>query len=253
MRSRRIIRRNKKDVNVAAIVVLAAFMLLGTVYTIGGTFYQIISMHPGLAVAAILAVGVAGTWLLRIIAHRRSSPRDVLPIRSSWTVRLAPTLTIKGERQCQQHLQVLAMTFEGAIRPVPLLTGGECAPFYAAMDAIEALRPATERWHVHAQVSMGEFLETSFHMARPTFNSKRVDLLICNRFGMPMLVIEHQGGGHINVQTTNEDQLRNEVKHAVLGKAGVSMLATPAGISTDDARDLIVDRLKDLLESGRVR
>jgi Protein of unknown function (DUF2726) len=151
------------------------------------------------------------------------------------------------------QLAVLEITFPGAIRPVQILETGECPSFYAALDALEALKPATRHWHVHAQVSMGEFLETSFDKARPVFNSKRVDLLICDRFGKPVLVVEHQGSEHIQPDTRREDELRNQVKHIVLAKAGIPLLETPAGIERDAARTLIVGHLQTIIATRLAR
>lgn len=190
----------------------------------------------------------------RAVQSELASPprRSQVSAPSSWTA-VPPPAPSAEERAYLDQLAILDITFPGAIRPAKILETGECPSFYAALDALEALKPATRHWHVHAQVSMGEFLETSFDKARPVFNSKRVDLLICDRFGKPVLVVEHQGSDHIRPNTRREDELRNQVKHTVLKKAGIPMLETPAGIDRDAARALIVAELQTFIATWRAR
>lgn len=228
-------------------------IVLGMISALLKALYLAAVAQPILSSVVVLVVAGVGVWLCRLLASKRAAGNTVLPAKPPWTVTIRPSSPSRGERQYQEQLSILTTTFPGAIRPVALLEGGECAPFYAALDSLEFLKPATERWHVHAQVSMGEFLETSFDKARPTFNSKRVDLLICNRYGEPVLVIEHQGVDHIKTWSAREDELRNQVKHLVLEKAGLPLLETPAGVSGDVARDLIVARLKQILETVNAR
>ena len=134
------------------------------------------------------------------------------------------------------------------IEPTNLLNKEEAKPFYGARDALFELLPETRGWNVYAQASMGEFLECSYKKARRTFNSKRVDLLICDNYGMPVLVIEHQGSGHINPHNSTCDEARNQVKHAVLKKAGIRMIETPANVSSSEAKHAILGELRTILK-----
>lgn len=77
-----------------------------------------------------------------------------------------------------------------------------------------------------AQVSMGEFLlaakgELYGDLFR-TYNSKRVDFLICNDDWSPRFVIEHFGGGHFGKGYAAQD----EVKSRLLNLSGLGLVIT---------------------------
>lgn len=65
-------------------------------------------------------------------------------------------------------------------------------------------------------------------------NAKRPDLVICDNYGWPVLVIEHQGRGHIDrasPQSERESILRNEVKLLAIRKAGIAATVGPYRLS----------------------
>lgn len=228
---------------IKATTVVLCILVAGVAWIVLGDPYQAVLPHPVLAII-LIALCFCVIAIGRLTAGI-DPPGTIRPQRPYADRSPSQTVQPASEEQntdYQHQLAVLERT--SRIRPTNLLNPGETCVFYAALDAINALKPEALRWHVHAQVSMGEFIDTSFEKARFTFNSKRVDMLICNRYGLPVLVIEHQGKEH---ETCSKDKLRNQVKHAVLAKAGIPLLETPAGINKEAARRMIEARLRDIL------
>lgn len=98
-----------------------------------------------------------------------------------------------------------------------------------------------ESYRILPEVSMGSFLKTPYEdfeglkarqndRAFKSINSKRVDFLIIDPYGMPALVIEYHGTGHF--QGNAED--RDQVKQVALDKAKIPILVvhpdTPTGL-----------------------
>lgn len=78
---------------------------------------------------------------------------------------------------------------------------------------------------LQTQVSMGEFLAAGaidHDAVRNAFNAKRVDFLICDRHWMPLMVVEHQGGGHWQ----GNYELRDAIKRRALGSARIGLVTT---------------------------
>jgi hypothetical protein len=73
---------------------------------------------------------------------------------------------------------------------------------------------------VVAQPSLGEIVTSTRKFAFNAINSKRVDMLITDKTGWPLLAIEYQGEGHYD-QTAD---LRDAIKSTALRKAGVGYL-----------------------------
>ena len=77
------------------------------------------------------------------------------------------------------------------------------------------------------QVSMGEMIRT-VHDGRDatnafsSFNSKRVDMLICDEDWQPLIAVEHQGGGHDQGNAEGRDR----VKRLALERAGIGLVET---------------------------
>jgi hypothetical protein len=85
---------------------------------------------------------------------------------------------------------------------------------------------------VMAQTSMGEIIrpkkgsasEDDCNLAFRSINSKRLDFVVINRFGTPVLAIEYQGAGHYHQRSF----MRDAVKREALRKAGVPFLEVPS-------------------------
>ncbi|WP_128291333.1 DUF2726 domain-containing protein [Afifella aestuarii] len=114
---------------------------------------------------------------------------------------------------------------------------------YALKQWIEDHRPD---WHMAFEVSMGAFIKTSYdpedRMQKAVFssyNSKRVDFLLIDRFGNPALAVEYHGTGH----ALSDDALsRMEVKRLALDRAGIPLLEIPAKTSRAEILRMLEQR-----------
>ena len=87
-------------------------------------------------------------------------------------------------------------------------------------------------YRVMAQTSLGEIIapstasgsEEARDLAFRSINSKRLDFLVIDRFGMPALAVEYQGHGHYQ----NRAFMRDAVKREAVRKARVPFLEIPA-------------------------
>jgi hypothetical protein len=75
-------------------------------------------------------------------------------------------------------------------------------------------------FRVVAQAPLGEILKSNHEKGFRAVNGKRVDMLIVDRGGWPILAIEYQGEGHHN----NTSGLRDAIKRTALTKAGIGYL-----------------------------
>lgn len=156
---------------------------------------------------------------------------------------------IEKAEEYNRQLGLVNEIFADRISGVTVMLDGERKAYNAARKAISVLR--LRNWQVHAQVAMGEFIETGYRNAKHTFNSKRVDLLICDENVMPRLVVEHQGDGHIKklrnasgeIFDSLADTRRNEVKKTVLEKAGIPLVET----QDDDSAEATYIRIEQAL------
>lgn len=117
----------------------------------------------------------------------------------------------------------LDIVTETAFFPRKLMNVGEYKVFRTVEDILKQ-NPSGCR--VMAQVSLGEILSCDSDVYW-TINSKRVDMLVIDPWGMPALAIEIQGRGHYQ----GNAPMRDAVKKEALRKAGVKWLE----ILSDDA------------------
>jgi Protein of unknown function (DUF2726) len=75
-------------------------------------------------------------------------------------------------------------------------------------------------FRVVAQAPLGEILKSNYDKGFRAVNGKRVDMLIVDRGGWPILAIEYQGEGHYN----DTSDLRDAIKKTALTKAGIGYL-----------------------------
>ncbi len=92
---------------------------------------------------------------------------------------------------------------------------------------------------VFAQTSLGEVLKSDDDAAFRAINSKRVDILVIDRAGWPVLAVEFQGAGHYQGAAAARDAVKKEA----LRRAGVPYLE----VTTNDSDDYVRDRLRALL------
>jgi hypothetical protein len=112
-------------------------------------------------------------------------------------------------------------------QPRPVLNQSEAAIRRAALAAVRRLDPSLSVW---PQVALGEIVCTPgrSRVERRAFgwvNAKRLDLLVADRRGWPLLAIEYQGAGHFR----GDWKQRDAVKRAVLDAAGIPLVAVSAG------------------------
>lgn len=117
-----------------------------------------------------------------------------------------------------------------------LMSRGE----YSVFRTIEThLRNCGPGFRLMAQPSMGEFLQSPDKNAYLSVNSKRVDMLVIDTFGMPVVAIEHQGSGHHQ----GDAAARDAVKREALRRAGVEFLEIYDYHQPDDIRRLLADSI----------
>jgi Protein of unknown function (DUF2726) len=113
--------------------------------------------------------------------------------------------------------------------PQPLLNKSE----YNVLVILEDVtRKFDAGLRVMAQTSMGEIIkpkrgsasEDDCNLAFRSINSKRIDFVVINRFGTPILAIEYQGNGHYHPRSFMQDAVKREA----LRKAGVPFLEVPS-------------------------
>lgn len=90
---------------------------------------------------------------------------------------------------------------------------------------------------VVAQAPLGEILKSQHKNGFRAINGKRVDMLILDRAGWPLLAIEYQGEGHYD----DTSDLRDAIKKTALTKAGIGYLELFP--KDKDDRDLLLSRV----------
>lgn len=141
----------------------------------------------------------------------------------------------------ENQIRFIRQTELHAVRPV----NREAAQVLYALDEwIEECRP---EWRVAFEVSMGSFIKTSCDAndaqqkaAFSSYNSKRVDFLLIDRFGMPTLAVEYHGSGH---ELSDDAEDRMQVKRLALERAEIPLVEIPAKATRNDIKRMISDCL----------
>ncbi|MBK0022923.1 DUF2726 domain-containing protein [Brucella pseudogrignonensis] len=96
---------------------------------------------------------------------------------------------------------------------------------YELQNWISSHRPT---WRVGFEVAMGSFIKTEKWQAEAikdrafrSYNSKRVDFLLIDNYGKPMLAVEYNGTGH---DLSADAASRMAVKRCALERAGIPLL-----------------------------
>ena len=185
---------------------------------------------PGIVLIAIAA------WILLIyfvVARPSGSvsarwPRRVYRAPFRFEKNLSLDLTDVG----QQLHAVMAASFQRR----RLLSTSE----YQAFKIIEADVAAERRgYRVFAQTSLGEVLTSPDENAFRSINSKRVDILIVDPGGWPVVAVEYQGGGHYQGTAAARDAVKKEA----LRKAGVRYVELSAGDGAEQIRSRVREQL----------
>jgi Protein of unknown function (DUF2726) len=149
----------------------------------------------------------------------------------------------------QQDL-LLAQQLEAVTRETVKFTAsrvmgrGEYEVFRAALNV--TCQPLPPSFYVFPQVALGQIIRTTAPLdwqadhAHRAINSKRCDLLIADRHGNPVAVLEYQGSGH-NIGGTAER--RDRIKRIALERAGVRYVEIRDGAGEAEIRQTIRDVL----------
>jgi hypothetical protein len=132
----------------------------------------------------------------------------------------------------QQLNAVMAAPFEKR----KLLSLAEFKVFRIVEEEIAAAR----RGHrVFAQTSLGEILSSPDDDAFHSINSKRVDILIVDKGGLPTVAVEYQGNGHYQGTAAARDAIKKEA----LRKAGVGYVEVSPAHTAAQIRSRVREQL----------
>ncbi len=117
-----------------------------------------------------------------------------------------------------------------------LLNYEEFRAFKSVEDLVRSDRPG---YRVFAQANLGEILRSPDDAAYRSINSKRVDILVVNRGGWPVLAVEYQGKRHYQGTAAARDAIKKEA----LRKAGVGYIEVCATDTDDQIRSRVREKL----------
>lgn len=111
---------------------------------------------------------------------------------------------------------------------------------YRIFRIVEDEVMASRKGHrVLGQINLGEIFRTRIHSAFRSIKSKRVDIIVIDWAGYPILAIEHLGKGHFQEKAAARDAIKKEA----LRKAGVRYLE----LGNTDRDDKIGFRVREQL------
>lgn len=173
-------------------------------------------MESGFAIAFLVFL----LWLLIRPAKKRRN-RYWRDYRSTdWGV-------FAEKNELPQGGQALKIVSQTDYRVQSVLGYEEAHVLYRLEDWVRG-RGRGER--VFPQVPMGTYLKTPDDVAHRLIGSKRPDYVVVNRKGLPVCVVEYQGGGHF--QGNSEE--RDAIKRAALKSAKIPLVEI-FGSEKDDA------------------
>jgi hypothetical protein len=156
-----------------------------------------------------------------------------------------------AEHYAQQITAV--MQREVTFRKSRIMGHGEYELFRAALSVTGQPMPRGQYpFHVFPQVSLGQIIHTDPANGREAdnayraINSKRCDLLLADRNGTPIAVLEYQGSGHGIGGTAGQ---RDDIKRRALERAGVRYIEIHQGAAPDEMERII----RNLLTPANVR
>lgn len=127
--------------------------------------------------------------------------------------------------------QILAVS-SGSFQRRRLLNRSEFHVFKIVESDLAATRLG---YRVFAQTSLGEILTSPDSNAFRSINSKRVDFLIVDRAGWPVISIEYQGEGHFQGNARHRDTVKREA----LCRAGVGYVEIDTKDSAEQIRSCV--------------
>lgn len=195
----------------------------------------------GAVVIIILLVKAGGSRSRRVGQTGKTKPR-LRPVPSH---RPQPG----GHRLDESHLgdPKAQMEFIAKVgfEPRRLLNKSE----YRVLRELEKIvRERKGGFRVMAQTSLGEVIRTSrgsaskndLDLAFRSINSKRLDFLVIDRSGMPVIAVEYQGSGHYQ----NKSFMRDAVKREAVRRAGFEFIEVPEEFDPDIFKKQVLNVLK---------
>jgi hypothetical protein len=155
------------------------------------------------------------------------SPRDDRPTAFAQNTRVAPRQAAGGQ---------LHAVMEGTFQKRRLMNYAEYRVFKIIENDVLAERTGHR---VFAQTSLGEVLQSENSDAFHSINAKRVDFLVVDRAGWPVMAVEYQGSEHYQGTAAARDAVKKEA----LRKAGIGYVE----ITPDDNDDQIRFRVREQL------
>jgi hypothetical protein len=179
------------------------------------------------AVCIVAAIAVWLAW--RLYKENRHLKRRIAGFLRTRTPFVSTTAPAKSAEQ--ERAEILARQLEAVIRQHVsfskrrVMGRGEFELFRAAMGVtLQPFPTGAFPFYVFPQVSLGQIIGTQARQeldaddAHRAINSKRCDLLIADRNGNPVAVLEYQGAGHDIGGTARR---RDTIKRIALERAGV--------------------------------
>jgi hypothetical protein len=149
-----------------------------------------------------------------------------------------------GGRDISDSAQQLTAVMQARFEKRRILQRAE----YRAFRVVEQHFAAQANGHrVFAQTSLGEILSCEESAAWRSINSKRVDILVVDRGGWPVLAVEYQGNSHY----LGTAAARDAVKKEALRQAGVAYAETYPSDTDEQIRSRIDEVLARARESAR--
>ncbi|OOF81458.1 hypothetical protein BKG92_08905 [Rodentibacter ratti] len=109
----------------------------------------------------------------------------------------------------QNENNQLSLISEAEFNKKTLMNKSEYQLFLKLTNLLNALENKIY-FRLFSQVSMGEFLATKEDHHFSLINSKRVDFLIIDRKGYPVIAVEYQGTGHFQKNAVERDAIKRE-------------------------------------------
>lgn len=131
---------------------------------------------------------------------------------TSYNHKITPIIS---ESQLEKKSDHLDLAMKHHYKRKPLMNYSEFQLFKALNQLLT--HSNYQEFRLFSQVSMGEFIEAEERSAHFAINNKRVDFLIIDKKGYPVIVIEYQGEGHYQENAAKRDAVKREACR----KAGV--------------------------------
>lgn len=142
--------------------------------------------------------------------------------------RVEPSFQVFGKDDLSVVENQLYHVQRGAFETRPLMNKSEFRCFVLVQDWVR--RSPGDGMRVFAQVPLGEILQSADDLAFRSINAKRIDLVVVDRRGLPLIALEVQGEGHYQGTAA----VRDHVKRIALTKASVPLVEIFPGEGQDE-------------------